>query len=144
MLTPDIRINMSNLHLTSWLILDYWRTCYCFLTISILISGATLLPSPPVLFRGQPLNQPRMSSPLETSSPLCRETQCASTLTTRTSSSRPATRRRGKRNALTCRNGLHKTISSWTAASQQRSSAETTGKDDTMLRPLLNWHCYLE
>ena len=51
--------------------------------------------SSPVLFRGQPLDQSRTSSPLETSSPLCRETRCASTPTTRTSSSRPATRRRG-------------------------------------------------
>jgi len=38
----------------------------------------------------------------ETSSPLCRETRCASTPTTRTSSSQPAMRRHGPQSSPTC------------------------------------------
>ena len=68
--------------------------------------------STPALSRGQPLGQPRTSSLPETSSPQCRETRCASTPTTRISSSRPATRRRGMRSSPKCRHGPHETTSS--------------------------------
>jgi len=104
--TPHFCINWLNFTFLMKSTTGWWTS---LITIPTTLYSATkchhCLASPPASSRGQPLDQPPMLSPPETSSLLCRETRHANSPMTRTSSSRPATRRPGIRSSPTCRNG---------------------------------------